>query len=98
MEQSDTILTQSLAISLQERWWPAGAPQRDFLRAKRRQLDYLMTTSGRLRWGRLNHDMAVRIEAARSTAREEDVARVVVKSMGLPLEPPLGWKDPLHPG
>ncbi len=98
MEQSDTMLTQSLALSLQERWWPAGSPQRDVLRAKRRQLDYLMTMSGRLRWWRMNRDMAVRIEAARSTAREEDVERAVIKSRGLPLEPPGGWKDPMHPG
>jgi hypothetical protein len=42
--------------------------------------------------------MAVRIEAARSTDREEDVERAVIKSVGLPLEPPVDWKDPLHPG
>lgn len=98
MEHSDTVLTQSLALSVQERWWPAGSPQRDVLRAKRRQLDYLMTMSSRIRWWRLNHDMAVRIEAARSTAREEDVERAVVKSLGLPLEPPADWKDPVYPG
>jgi hypothetical protein len=98
MEQSDTFLTQSLALSLQERWWPAGSPQRDVLRAKRRQLDYLMTMSSRMRWWRMDHDMAVRIEAARSTSREEDTARAVIKSLGLPLEPSVGWKDPMHPG
>lgn len=96
MEHSDTALTQSLALSLQERWWPAGSPQRDVLRAKRRQLDYLMTMSSRM-W-RMSHDAAVRIEAARTTAREEDVERAVIKSQGLPLEPPAGWKDPLRPG
>lgn len=98
MEQSDTVLTQGLALSLQERWWSAGSPQRDVLRAKRRRLDYLMTESSRIRWWRMNHDMAVRIEAARSTEREEDVARAIIKSRGLPPEPPVGWKDPMHPG
>jgi hypothetical protein len=98
MEQSDTVLTQSLALSLQERWWPAGSPQRDILRAKRRGLDYLMTMSSRIRWWRMNHDMAVRIEAARSNDREEDVERAVIKSLGLPPEPPVDWEDPLHPG
>jgi hypothetical protein len=98
MEQSDTALTRNLALSLQERWWPAGSPQRDVLRAKRRRLDYLVTMSSRIRWWRMNHDMAVRIEAARSTDREEDVERAVIKSVGLPLEPPVDWKDPLHPG
>jgi hypothetical protein len=98
MEQSDTVVTQSLALSLEERWWPAGSPQRVVLRAKRRRLDYLMTMSSRIRWWRMNHDMAVRIEAARSTDREEDVERAVIKSLGLPPEPPVGWKDPVHPG
>jgi hypothetical protein len=98
MEHSDTTLTQSLALSEQVRWWPAGSPQRNVLRAKRRQLDYLMTMSSRIRWWRLNHDMAVRIEAARNTAREEDVERAVVRSFGLPLEPPVDWKDPIYPG
>ncbi len=98
MEQSDTVLTQSLALSLQERWWPAGSPQRAVLRAKRRQLDYLMTMSSRIRWWHMNHDMAVRIEAARSTDREEDVERAVIKSLGLPPEPPVNWKDPVYPG
>jgi hypothetical protein len=98
MEQSDTALAQSLALSLQERWWPAGSPQRGVLRAKRRRLDYLMTMSSRISWWRMNHDMAVRIEAARSTDREEDVERAVITSLGLPPEPPVNWKDPLHPG
>ncbi|MFZ0497546.1 MAG: hypothetical protein WAU49_04735 [Steroidobacteraceae bacterium] len=79
MEQSDTELTQSLALSLQERWWPAGSPQRAVLRAKRRQLDYLMTMSSRIRWWHMNHDMAVLIEAARSTDREEDVERAAIE-------------------
>lgn len=98
MERSDTTLAQSVALSLQEHWWPAGSPQRVALRAKRRQLDYLMTMSSRLRLWHMNHDMAVRIEATRSTAQEEDVERAVIRSRGLPLEPPVDWKDPLHPG
>jgi hypothetical protein len=98
MEQSDTALTQSLALSLQERWWPAGSPQRAVLRVKRRRLDYLITMSSRIRWWRMDHDMAVLIEAARGTDREEDVARAVIKSLGLPPEPPVDWKDPMDPG
>jgi hypothetical protein len=98
MEHSDTVLTQSLALSVQERWWPVSSPQRAVLRAKRRQLDYLMTMSSRIPPWHLNHDMAVRIEAARRAAREEDVARAVVKSLGLPPEPPARWRDPVYPG
>jgi hypothetical protein len=98
LEQSDSMLTQGLALSMQERWWPTSSPQRVVLRAKRRRLDYLLTMSGRIRWWRTNHDMAVRIDAARSTDREEDVARAVIKSLKLPPEPPADWKDPVHPG
>lgn len=98
MEQSSTVLTQSLAISMQERWWPAGSPQREVVRAKRRRLDYLMTMSSRIRWWRMNRDMAVRIDAARKTDREEDVELAMIKSFGLPPEPPTDWKDTLHSG
>jgi hypothetical protein len=98
MEQSDTVLTQSLAISMQERWWPAGSPQREVVRAKRRRVDYLMTMSSRIRWWRMNRDMAVRIDAARKTDREEDVELAMIKSFGLPPEPPTDWKDTLHSG
>jgi len=98
MEQSSTVLTQSLAISMQERWWPADSPEREVLRAKRRRLDYLMTMASRVRWGRMNRDMAVRIEAARKSDREEDVELALIKSFGLPPEPPMDWKDSVHPG
>jgi hypothetical protein len=98
MEQSSTVLTQSLAISMQERWWPAGGPQREVVRAKRRRLDYLMTVSSRIRWWRMNRDMAVRIDAARKTDREEDVELAMIKAFGLPPEPPTDWKDTLHSG
>ena len=97
MEQSDTILTQSFALSVQERWWPAGSQQLDVLKAKHRRLDYVMLTSSRLRLFRMNHDMALRIDAARKYAREEDVDLVLVKSFGLPEVPALDWKDTLHP-
>lgn len=98
MEQSSTVLTQALAIDLEERWWPAGSPQRDVVRAKRRRLDYLMTMSSRIRWWRMSRDMTVRIEAARKSDREEDVELAVIQSLGLPPEPPVDWKDTLHSG
>lgn len=98
MEMSDTVLTQELAFSLEARWWPLGSPQREAVDAKRRRLDYLMTVSSHIRWWRMKRDMAVRIEAARRTEREEDVALAVVKWLGLPAAPPADWKDPLHTG
>lgn len=84
MEHSDTVLVHSLALSLQERWWPTDSPQREVVSAKRRRLDYVMTTAGRIRWWRLNRDMAARIDAARRTDCEEDVDLAIIKASGLP--------------
>src|SRR6185437_7802861 len=56
MEQSSTMLTQSLALSLEERWWPAGSPEREIVRAKRRRLDYLMAVSSQTSWWHKNAD------------------------------------------
>jgi hypothetical protein len=92
MEHSDSVLTQSLALSMQERWWQVGSAQRDSLRIKRRQLDYEMQMSGQIRW-RMNRDMAIRIEAARKSEREEDVMRAVMKAYGIPLAVPSDWTD-----
>lgn len=97
MERSDTVLAHSLALGLQERWWPTGSPQREVVSAKRRRLDYVMTTAGRIRGRRLNRDMAARIDAARRTDREEDVDLAILEASGLSAEPPANWKDTLHP-
>jgi hypothetical protein len=92
MERADSVLTQSLALSMQERWWPPGSAQRESLRIKRRQLDYEMQMSGQIRW-RMNRDMAIRLEAARKSEREEDVMLAVMKAYGIPLAAPSDWKD-----
>ena len=62
-----------------------------------RRLHYLDIASGRTRWWRKNKDMSVRIEAARRTDREEGVELAMIKSLGLPAEPPESWKDLLDP-
>ncbi len=98
MEQPRTALTQGLAISMQERWWPPGSPQREVVSTKRRRLDYLIAMSSRTRLWRTSRDMAIRIDAARKTDREEDVELAVIESMGLPPEPPIDWKDTLYSG
>ena len=92
MEQSSAVILQSIALRVQEGWWPVGSPQREILNTKRRRLDYLMEVSGRMRWWRMNRDMAVRIDAARRTEREEDVELVMVKSFGMSTEPPVVGK------
>jgi hypothetical protein len=95
LEQSDTVLAQSYALSIQERWWPAGSSEREVVRAKRRRLDYVIAMSSQERL-RLNHEMAIRIDAARRYTREEDVDIAVLKAHRIPLEPPPGWNDTWH--
>jgi hypothetical protein len=97
MEQSSAVILQSMSLRIQERWWPVASPQREVLHTKRRRLDYLMEVSSRMRWWRMNRDMAVRIDAARRTEREEDAELVIVKLFGMSTEPPNDWKDSLHP-
>lgn len=94
MEQSSSVLTQSFALSMQQRWWPAGSAEHESLMNKHRRLDYLMTASTHSRWWHMNKDMVVRLDAARRTDREEDVEIAMIKSFGLPTDPPADWKDP----
>jgi hypothetical protein len=98
LEQSSEIISQMIALSIQARWWPAESPERAVIANKRRRLDYVMLESGRMRLFRMNHDMALRIEAARRYEREEDVALALIKSFGAPTEPPADWKDKFHAG
>jgi hypothetical protein len=93
LEQSSSIIGQMLALSIQQRWWPAGSPARAVVTTKRRRIDYVMTESSRMRLFRMNHDMALRIEAARRYEREEDVDLALIKAFRLPAEPPTEWKD-----
>jgi hypothetical protein len=97
MERSDTVITQSLALSMQEHWWPEGCAERDSLRIKRRQLQYEMRMyemqmSGQIRWS-TNRDMSILMNAARHSEREEDVMLAVLKAHSIALAAPSNWKD-----
>ncbi len=96
MEHADSVIIQSLALSIREHWWPVGSPEHDSLRSKRRQLDYEIEMSSQMRW-RMDHDFAIRMEAARRSEREEDVMLAVMRAYGIPLAVPSDWKDKHHP-
>jgi hypothetical protein len=98
LEQSSEIISQMIALGIQARWWPADSSERAVLADKRRRLRYVMSESGRMRLFRLNHDMAMRLEAARRYDREEDVDLALIKSFGSPTEPPADWKDTFSHG
>jgi hypothetical protein len=69
MERSDTVLIQSLALSMQEHWWPVGSTEGVSLGIKRRQLHYEMQMSGQIRWN-MSRDIAILMYAARHSERE----------------------------
>jgi hypothetical protein len=97
MAGSDNFLMQSLAVNIQQKWWPEGSLEREQLRARRRQLDYVMLASSRMRVLHLGRDWARRLEAMRKSNDELDVMRAILAFHHEPLEPPANWKDPYAP-
>jgi hypothetical protein len=97
MEASDVVILQSLGLSLQEKWWPDGSPQRAALLLRHRQQRYLMLAADRLRPLHLSGDAQTRIDAIRRTRREEDTERAMLIAFHEPLERPANWKSP-YPG
>jgi hypothetical protein len=83
-----------LGLSLQEKWWPDGSPQREALLLRHRQQRYLMIASGKPRFLHLNRDAQTRIEAIRRTRREEDTERAMLIAFHEPLERPANWQSP----
>ena len=88
------VLMQGLGISIQQKWWPEGSPERERLHAQRRQFNYLLDESSRPRFFRMNRDWAVRLEAMRNFRSEADVERAMLIFYHEPLERPVNWKDP----
>jgi hypothetical protein len=95
---SDNFLLQSLAVSIQQKWWPEGSLERGQLRARRRQLDYVMLASSRIRVLHVDRDSAQRLEAMRKSNDELDVMRAMLAFHHEPLEPPANWRNPYAPG
>jgi hypothetical protein len=94
MDTSDVVILQSLGLSLQEKWWPDGSPQREALLLRHRQQRYLMLAADRLRPLHLTGDAQTRIDAIRRTRREEDTERAMLIAFHEPLERPANWKSP----
>jgi hypothetical protein len=94
LSESDTVIMQGLGISIQQEWWPEGNPERERLRAQRRQYYYLLDESSRPRIFRMNADWSARLEAMRNFRSEADVERAMLIFYHEPLERPVNWKDP----
>jgi hypothetical protein len=67
MERSDKLITQSLALSIQERWCPAESSQREAVNAIRHRLDYLIAMMGQSRpWDTMSPSVLMRHATARA--------------------------------
>jgi hypothetical protein len=98
LDASDSIIAQSLSVSVQLKWWAPGSPQAEALRRRRLQLEYLVQASGRVRRGRVNADAELRVAAMRDRPTEADADRAVLTAFHEPLERPGGWETPATPG
>jgi hypothetical protein len=94
LQDADTALIQGFGLSMQQKWWPEGSPERAALQAERQQLDYLITVSSLPRPLHMNRDAATRLEIARRSESETDVMRAMLAAFHVPIERPADWKDP----
>ena len=94
LDASDSIIAQSLSVSVQANWWERGSPEAEALRSRRQQLEYLVQASGRVRSGRVNADAELRVAAMRDSRTEADADRAVLTAFHEPLERPAGWETP----
>lgn len=94
LRQSDTMIIQSLGLTVQTRWSAEGSPERENLMAQKRQFYYLLDASSRERRFHSNADFATRLEAMRHSTSEAEVAQAMLISFHEPLERPLNWKEP----
>jgi hypothetical protein len=94
--ESDTMIMQGLALSIRQRWWSDGSPERVKLQTERLQFDYLRDASLVPRLFHFNSHFATRLAAMRGTDSEAQVARAMLISYHKPVERPLNWKDPFQ--
>jgi hypothetical protein len=94
LRQSDTMIVQSLGLTFQTRWSPEDSPERENLKAQKRQFYYLLDASTKERQFHSSTDFATRLEAMRHSTSEAEVAQAMLISFHEPLERPLNWKDP----
>jgi hypothetical protein len=94
LDTSDSILAQSLSVSVQITWWPPGSPESATLRQARMQQEYLVQASARERQGRVNADAELRVTAMRHSATEQEADAAVLTAYHEPLQRPAGWHLP----
>lgn len=90
LDHSDSIIAQSLSVTVQQKWG-LGNAQLQALRAKGRQQHYLVEASGRDRGAQVNTDALMRVELMRHLATEEEVGQAMLTAFHEPLQRPDDW-------
>ena len=92
LDASDSIIAQSLSVSVQQKWWPAGSAEFKALQKKTLQQHYLVEASGRARGAQVDADAIMRVDAMRRLATEEEVGKAMLTAFREPLERPADWE------
>jgi hypothetical protein len=92
LSESDNVLMQGLAISIQQKWWPEGSVEREQLHAQRRQLDYVLEASTRTRVLHMRRDSAERLKSLRNSNREVEAMQAMLVIYHRPPQRPTNWK------
>lgn len=97
LDASDSIIAQSLSVSVQLKWWPPGGAEAEALHARRLQQEYLVQAAGRIRKGRVDADAELRVAAMRGAGTEESADRAVLTAFHEPVDRPAEWRTPATP-
>jgi hypothetical protein len=97
LDQSDTIIAQSLSLSMRQKWASPGTAEAIAWSKKSLQQRYLVEASGRARGAKVNDDAIARVDAMRHLATEEDVDKAMLRAFNEPLERPVDWQGASAP-
>jgi hypothetical protein len=92
LDESDSLIAQSLSVRVHQQWWPPGTAEAEEWRRRSLQQHYLVEASGRNRGAQVDADAIARVDAMRHLATEEEVDKAVLTSFNEPLERPADWK------
>jgi hypothetical protein len=91
LDASDSLIAQSLSVTVQMKWWPASSAEFKALRVKSQQQHYLVEASNRVRGDQVDADALTRVDAMRRLATEEDVGKAMLTAFHEPLQRPDDW-------
>lgn len=91
LDDSDSMIAQSLSVSIQSKWWPSSSAEGQTLRSRRLQQEYLIQASGRDRGKQANSDALLRVSEMRKLATEAEVDMAILAAFRDPPLRPDKW-------